>query len=286
MLDEGERHDWFADGGVMVAAAASVLGGVAFVLWELFGTRAPIVDLRILRYRSVAVGTLLAAGVSATFYPTILIMPQFTRHVLGFTAVGSGELMFFRALPIMLLVPIVVTLVSTGRLDSRLTMGMGFTLTAFGSSLLAGATTSDASFAALVPGLVAGGMGSSMLFIPLLITVQSATPPAETPNAAAFVTLAFQLGGSLASAACVTLLDRREQFHLDALASTVTLGNPGVRQALATLDPARIAGLVQTQAVTMAFADVGVVVTVAAAALIPLLAFMQRQRPVAEMSFE
>jgi DHA2 family multidrug resistance protein len=286
VLDEGERHDWFSDAGVVSAAVAAVLGFAGFVLWELFGARTPIVDLRVLRYRSVGFGTLLAAGVSATFYPTILVIPQFTQQVLGFTAIGSGELMFFRALPIMLLVPIVVTLVSTGRLDSRLIMGMGFTLTALGSSLLAGATTSDASFAALVPGLVAGGMGSSMLFIPLLITVQSATPPAETPNAAAFVTLAFQLGGSLASAACVTLLDRREQFHLDALASTVTLANPGVRQAFANLDPSRIAGLVQTQAVTLAFADVAVAVTVAAAALIPLLAFMQRQRPVAEMSFE
>jgi DHA2 family multidrug resistance protein len=287
VLDEGERRDWFSDPGVSWAAAASAAAFIAFVLWELFGTKTPIVDLRVLRYRSVAFGTVLAGGVAATFFPTTLMVPQYTQQVLGFTALGSGELMFFRALPVMLFVPVVVAIVSSGRLDSRLIMGVGYALTALGSSLLARATTSDSTFASLVPGLVIGGIGSSMLFIPLLITVQSATPAAETPNAAAFVTLAFQLGGSLAAAASVTLLDRRAQFHTDVLAGTVRLASPGVRDALATLNPARIAGLVQTQAVTLAFADVGFAVMVLAAALIPLLAFMQRPAPVpVEVSFE
>ncbi len=107
VLEEGERRDWFSSTNITVAAIAAVVGGIAFVIWELYGTRAPIVDLRVLRYRTVAIGVVLAAGIAATLFGTTFILPQFTQGVLGFTAFGSGELLLFRALPIMLIAPLV-----------------------------------------------------------------------------------------------------------------------------------------------------------------------------------
>lgn len=287
VLDEGARHDWFDSGAIVWMTVMSAAGFVAFTLWELFGTRTPIVDLRVLRYRSVAVGTLLAAGIAATLFGTIFVLPQYAQNILNFTAFGSGELLFFRAIPVLLLVPVVVALVGGGRVDARLVMGLGYVLTAVGSLLLAGATTSGTSFAQLLPGLVVGGMGTAMLFIPLLISVQTSTSAADAPKASSFVTLAFQLGGSIASAVLVTVLDRRTQFHFDVLAAHVTAASPGVRDALRTALPAQISGMVAAQAQTLAFADVADIVAVLALLLVPFLLFMRRQpRTLTDVSFE
>jgi DHA2 family multidrug resistance protein len=286
-LDEGERHDWFGDSRIVAATIVSIAGFVAFTVWELFGARSPIVDLRILRNRIVSAGTLLAAGIAATLFGTILMVPQYSQGVLGFTAFDSGELLFFRAITVMLLAPVVAGLVGSGRLDARLVIATGYTLTAFGSLQIARATTSDTSFGHLVPGLMIGGFGTAMLFIPLLITIQSTVPAKDAAKAAAFITLAFQLGGSIASASFVTMLDRRAQFHADVLAGQITLAHPAVRQALEQMQASRLAQLVITQAQTLAFADVAYVVTALAAILIPFVFLMRRQpRIMSEVSFE
>ncbi|MBV8581322.1 MAG: DHA2 family efflux MFS transporter permease subunit [Candidatus Eremiobacteraeota bacterium] len=276
MLDEGERHDWFSDGSIVAATAISVAGFAAFVWWELFGTRTPIVDLRVLRSRIVSVGVFLGAGIAATLFGTILMVPQYSQSILGFTAYDSGELMFFRAITVMLLAPVVAGLVGSGRLDARIVMATGYTLTAIGSVLVAWATTSDTSFGHLIPGLMIGGCGTAMLFIPLLITIQSTTSPQDAPKASAFITLAFQLGASVASALFVTMLDRRTQFHTDAIAGSMTLASPAAH-ALHSMTPAQLAGLVAAQATTLGFADVAYAVAALAVLLVPLVFLMARQ---------
>lgn len=281
------RHDWFADSRILTATLISIAGFVAFTAWELFGARSPIVDLRILGNRIVAVGTMLAAGIAATLFGTVLMVPQYSQSILGFTAFDSGELLFFRAITVMLLAPVVAGLVGSGRLDSRLVIATGYTLTAWGSLQIARATTTQTSFEHLLPGLMIGGLGTAMLFIPLLITIQSTMPPKDAPKASAFITLAFQLGGSIASASFVTMLDRRAQFHADVLAGQITLANPAVRETLGRLDAARLGELVAPQAQTLAFADVAYVVTALAVILIPLVFLMRRQpRVMSEVSFE
>lgn len=287
MLEEGERRDWFSSTSIVIAACSAVAGSIAFALWELYGTRAPIVDLRILRYRTVAVGVVLAAGIAATLFGAVLILPQYSQEVLGFTALGSGQLLLFRALPIMLIAPLVAGLVGAGRLDVRVSMSTGYLLVGLGAFLTAGATTSSTSFTQLLPGLIFGGLGTAMLFIPLLIAVQTSTSADDAPTASSFITLAFQLGGSVSSALLVTLLDRRIDFHAAILDGGVSLASPIVRNALTTISPQQLASLVMTQAQTLAFADVSIAAAVVAAVLIPVVFLLARpQHTITEITFE
>jgi DHA2 family multidrug resistance protein len=278
LLEEGERRDWFSSSSISVASITAVLGGVAFIAWELFGTRTPIVDLRVLRYRTVAVGVVLAAGIAATLFATTFILPQFTQGVLGFTAFDSGELLLFRALPVMLIAPVVAGLVGAGRVDVRAAMGAGYLLTAAGSFLIAGQTSSGSAFGSFVPGLLIGGLGTAMLFIPLLIAVQTATTAADAPQASSFITLAFQLGGSIASALLVTLVDRRSDFHESILSASITLARPVVRHALRVVSPQQLAAMAAAQAQTLAFADVAYAAAGLAALLIPIVFLLQRSQ--------
>ena len=286
-LDEGERNDWFGSQAITVAAILAAAGLTAFVLWELFGAREPIVDLRILRYRTVAAGLILGLAAAATFFGTTLVLPQYVQNVLGFTAYESGELQLFRALPVMFMVPIVAGLVGTGRLDSRIVMVAGWILTAASSWWLLACITSDSSFGHLVPPLLVGGAGSAMLFIPLLITIQSTTSAADGTKASAFLTLAFQLGGSTASAALVTAIDRRAAFHLDSLAATITARNLSLSSSLSHLGRIGVFNTVLREAQTMAFADTAFIVMAVSLMILPLVLLLRRQpRDMTGISFE
>lgn len=277
-LDEGERHEWLSSQAIQIAALLAAAGLLSFVLWELYGTREPIVDLRIFaRYRSVFVGLILAMGTSASFFGTTLVLPQFVQTILGFTAFESGQLQLFRALPVFFMVPIVAGLAGTGRLDARVLISAGWVLTAISSFALFARITSSSSFNHFIVPLLLGGMGSAMLAIPLLIVIQGTTSPADGPKASAFITLAFQLGGSVAGAVLVTIVDRRAAFHLDALASSITLGRVPVPDEPSRSWLIQTFQLVAAQAQTMAFADTAFVVGAMAVVLIVLVPLLKRQ---------
>ncbi|MDB5027002.1 MAG: transporter [Candidatus Eremiobacteraeota bacterium] len=76
VLTEGERHDWLADPAIALSTAVCVVGFAAFVWWELFGTKTPIVDLRILATRSVAAGTVLSAVIGVAGLGSAYTLPQ------------------------------------------------------------------------------------------------------------------------------------------------------------------------------------------------------------------
>src|SRR5271154_2678716 len=65
VLGEGQQNDWFNDGTILAVAIASGLGILSFICWELFGTKNPVVDLRVLRFPQVAAGSVLAFSIGS-----------------------------------------------------------------------------------------------------------------------------------------------------------------------------------------------------------------------------
>ena len=64
---------------------------VAFIVWELFGTSSPIVDLRAFALSAVAAGTTLGFAIGSVLFGATVIFPQYVQRLLGFTATLSGE---------------------------------------------------------------------------------------------------------------------------------------------------------------------------------------------------
>jgi MFS transporter, DHA2 family, multidrug resistance protein len=250
----------------------------SFVYWELAGTKNPIVDLRVLRNRSVAAGSVLGLTLGVAVFGSTYILPQFTQGPLGFTPTLSGLLFILRALPIMLMTPLIVRFV--GRVDPRVMLGAGFILVSFGSWLQATVTNGDANFWSFAPALITTGVGSALLFIPLSIAVLGATTPQEGPKAAAFINLSLQLGGSISVAALDVIIDRRWSFHSSILSADATLGSPAVHAFLQHGGTTQqLAGLVNGQAAILAYADATMVIAVVCALCTPLVLFMRRRPP-------
>ena len=118
-------------------------------------------DLRVLRYRAVSAGSILAFAVGATLYGAIVIFPQYVQSVLGFTATLSGELIFTRAIFIAVGTPLVVRLATGGKVETRWLLLTGFTLIGISQLWFAGITTTGNDFGSLVLPNMLGGIGLS-----------------------------------------------------------------------------------------------------------------------------
>jgi DHA2 family multidrug resistance protein len=279
ILDEGQRNDWFSDPLIVLFAFSSVAGLGAFVVWELYGTTRPIVDLRAFKYRAIAAGSLLSLAIGSVLFGAIVILPQYTQSVLGFTATLSGELIFVRAIFIALLTPFVARLAGSGRIDTRILLFGGFSCIGIAQLWLAAVTTTQTSFDTLIGSAILGGIGLALLFTPISIAVLSAVPGEVAPKATAFQSLSLQLGGSLSTAALVTMLARREAFHQEALVAHATSASIPVQQVLA--QPHALGLLYQqiiAQATSLSYADAQLSLGVLAVALMPLIFVLPRRR--------
>jgi len=270
VMDEGERNDWFNDGTITALTCTALAGLAAFVFWELKGTSRPIVDLRVLARRGVAIGCLVAMVNAAVVFGQLLLMPQYLSGVLGFTATDDGVLLALRAIPIMLLTIPVGALVNSGRVEPRLLIALGLACSGGGVIGLGFATTSATPFGAIVPWLLVTGVGISFVFTPLLVAVLRGVPPAQSPKAAAFISLSLNLGGSISSASLVTLLDRREAFHASVLAAHETLARPQVVAAIAQGRLAQLSALVARESAALTYADLFFMLGAFAIVLAPL----------------
>lgn len=282
LLDNGERNDWFENAGITLAATLSFLALSIFAWWQWSGTKKPVVDLHVLRLRSVWVGSLIALAFGALIFAPAIVTPLYTSSILSYTAWDSGLLLVVRALPVVVLTPVFATLAQNGA-DVRYMLGSGFALTAISLYWLFSTMTSDTSFATLAWPLLVSGIAQSMLLVPLIVGVLSTTPAELNGTISPIITLCVQLGGSIASATSIAVFDRRTSFHSTILAAASNahhLAALGVQPTQNVI--ARLAALVTQQATTMGFADTILSVAALAAFVVPLvLAFPRSQKVVA-----
>ena len=283
ILDEGQRNDWFSDPVIRLFGFTTVAGIAGFIAWELWGTKRPLVDLRVFKYRAVAAGSALGFAIGSVLFGATVILPQYVQGVLGFTATLSGELIFVRAAFIALLTPFIARLAGSGRIDTRVLLVVGFSLIGASQIWLGYITTSQNDFNSLLGPAIMAGVGLALLFVPISIAVLSAIPPEVVPKATSFQALSLQLGGSFSTAALITLLARRNAFHQAVLAQTATPDNGALQTLIqqthsATAAITNLYGLILQQSTVMAYADAQWALGALTFFLLPLVFVLPRRR--------
>jgi len=218
ILEEGQQDDWFASRFIVTMAVVSVVSLIVFTFWELH-IEHPAVDLRVLRYQSVAAGSAYSIILGAGLYGALFAIPIFAQNNLRFTAQQTGELMIPSAIASG--VAMVLTGKLIGRFGPRLLIAAGSAITA-GVMFSLATINPDTGAADLFWPLVFRGLGSAMMFLPLSIATLGSVPKHEVPAASGFYNLTRQLGGSLGIAILTTLLSRREAVHRASLVERVS----------------------------------------------------------------
>jgi DHA2 family multidrug resistance protein len=201
-------------------------------------TKAPVVDLRVLRYRSLWAGSILSTVIGMVLYGSLFAIPIFAGTIMHYTSQQVGMLLLPSAIASAVAMPIVARLV--GRFDARALIVTGAVTLLVSMrmfSLLSPQTGGDELF---WPNIVRG-FGTVLMFMPLQLAALGSIPKQDVAAAAGFFNLTRQLGGSVGVALLTTLLDKREAFHRAVLTEKIVPSDPHTLERLAAYTQAMLA---------------------------------------------
>lgn len=221
-LEEGNSESWFDSGRIVVLAALAVATLTTFVFGQLRSER-PVVDLKVLRYRSLWAGSLLSIVVGIALYGALFAVPVFAQSIMGYTSQQTGVLLLPGA------IASAFTMVLASRLvrlfDPRLVLALGGVILVVSLRWMAQLSTTTSNEHLFWP-LIVRALGSGLMFLPLNLAAISPIPREEVAKATGLFNLTRLLGGSVGVALMSTILDQRIAFHRTILASHVIATEP------------------------------------------------------------
>src|SRR4051812_34101630 len=122
VLDKGQEEDWFSSNVITILAVVSAVTLVALIIHELT-TDDPIVDLRVFKERSYAVGVFLMTMVGFVLYGSMVLLPVMLQTVFGYPPLQAGIAMAPRGIGSFFMMPVVG--IMTGRFDARKLLSAG-----------------------------------------------------------------------------------------------------------------------------------------------------------------
>lgn len=286
-LEEGNSDDWFASPFICAMGVTAVVGIVLFV-FRVLGSKHPVVDLRVLRYRSLAAGSVLSVVVGMALYGAMFAVPIFASTVMRYTARDVGLMLLPGALASAAAMPVAAILMR--RFDPRALLFAG-SLVLISAVFWLGRLTPHTSADDLFWPLLVRSFGAVLMFLPLSITALGPLPKKDVAAATAIYNLTRQLGGSIGVALLATLLGNRQTFHRSVLVEHLSTSDPSVQQRVAALTAgfaqkgadlwhakqqalAVLDGSVRIQASVMAFNDTFFVTAVLIVSTLPLVFFL------------
>lgn len=199
----GGQYAWDSVQIITLFSIAGV-GIVAFVLWELFGTKSPVLDLRLFKNRIFTISILTTVMLGAAMFGSIVYIPLFLQGVTGVSATNSGSLLT----PLML--GWVVASIISGQLLSRwgryrilALVGLAFAMVGmFLMSRMDASTSELVVFRNMV--ILGVGMGTGIALF--TIVVQNAFPIHQIGVVTAALTFFRQIASTVGTAVFGSLL--------------------------------------------------------------------------------
>jgi DHA2 family multidrug resistance protein len=210
VLDKGQEDDWFGSPFIVTFMILSVIGIVGAIVWELWGTDDPIVDLPLFRDSSFFFINIMMFSTLFVLMSTTQILPQFVQQILPYNATKAGLILMPGGLLMMAMMPLVGFLVR--KVQPKYLILAGFIISALALYHLCG-LESVVSFRVVAVARVFQGMGFAFLFVPIQTLAYANLPKGKSNRASALINLMRNLGGSVGISVVQTLLSRRSQIH-------------------------------------------------------------------------
>jgi len=231
MLDNGKDADWFSSNSIVILAIISVIGFIAWTIWELT-SKSPIVDLSLFANRNFTLGTIALCLGYAVFFANNLLLPLWLQEQLGYTATWAGVVSAPSGLVAIVVTPIAAAFLK--RFDARIAATVAFV--AFAASYLWRAElTPDASFWAITIPVSVQGVSMGTFFVAMLGILLDGVTSDRIASASGLSNFARIIAGGFAAAITTTLWDYREDLHQTRLVERANSFDPTLSQTLAGL---------------------------------------------------
>ena len=222
VLERGEYEDWYDSKLIIWLTVIAVVGLVTFVWWEL-KQKEPVVNLRILKDRNLALTTLLTFIVGFILFTSVFIFPLMLQRVLGYTAYETGLTLLPASILSLFFMPFIGKALQAGT-PPKLFVGIGFIfLIGFGILMSRADLNVSSGFFALP--LMIRGAGLACLMVPLNAMAVAGLQPRDIPQGVALNNMMRQLGGSFGIAIINNYIAHRVAVHRMDLISNIYDGN-------------------------------------------------------------
>ena len=289
LLDKGQEDDWFESHFMVALAIIAAVLLTVFVIHELL-TDDPVVDLRVFKIRSYAVGVFLMTVVGFVLYGSLVLLPIMLQTLLGYPSLQAGIAMAPRGMGAFVMMPI--TGMMTGKFDARKLLTAGLVIGG-GTLLWLSLINLQAGYWDIFWPQIIQGVGMSLLFVPLTTVSMDPIPREKMGNATSLFNLMRNIGGSIGIAVTGTLIARHTRVITGTLGEHVNVYDPETQQMFMQIRSAFMAagadmvtatnrayaalfGMISRQAAMVSFVGLFELLGFIFLALIPLVLLMKR----------
>lgn len=217
VLDLGREHDWFGSAMIVGLAVTSVVAFGAFVIWELTDPH-PVVDLRVLRHRSLWVGLIAMALGFGGLFAMIVLVPLWMQSVMGYTASEAGHAMALVGVFAVLMGPVASKLFEKYDMRVLITCGMLWLVL---TSLWRTQWHTDMTFWDLALPQLVQGFGMPFFFIGLMTLALTSVPMHEVASSAGLLSFMRTVSGAAGTALSTSIWDDASRETRAQLAGTL-----------------------------------------------------------------
>jgi MFS transporter, DHA2 family, multidrug resistance protein len=296
VLERGEAEDWFSKRYIVVLSVVAALSLLSFVARELL-TDHPVVDLRVLRSRKLAICASLTFVLGFSLYATVFIVPVFTQRLLGYTAMQTGLLFWPGSLVALFFLPLMGRALMKG-FPPQIMVLTGFLIVAIFAARLSLLNLSAQSGDFFWP-IILRALGLSLVTIPLTQLAVSGLHQRDIPQGVALNNMMRQMGGSFGIAFINTFLDHRTAAHRLDLVSRLSPGDPATDARLSQMTALLVSKgqtaweasrhalgflevTIERQASLLSYLDAYRLVAFLSLLCVPLILFVGRSKPLSK----
>jgi EmrB/QacA subfamily drug resistance transporter len=206
-VQNGQQYDWGTVwGGITVfeIIGAGVVLLAAFLVWQRYNKREPLLPLQVFSNRNFSAGTMTATTVGFAMTGMFLPLVIYIQSVLGLTPTMAGLL----TAPMSLLSGIIAPFVgrASDKVNGKYLVMFGLAALAAGLGVIALQASPDSSPWSFVPALLLCGLGIGCIFSPMSNMTMGSVEPRLAGTASGIFNTSRQVGGVLGSAAIGVML--------------------------------------------------------------------------------
>jgi DHA2 family multidrug resistance protein len=219
--------------------------------------------------------------IGVTYLASLALMTPYLQTLMGYPVVTAGIVMGPRGVGTMVCMFIVGRLI--GKVDTRILLVLGFSLTAWAMYDMTGWTPDVSQWTIVYVGFIQGA-GLGFLFVPLTTIAFATLPAPMRGEGTGLYNLSRNIGSSVGIAVVTALITENVQSNHSSIAAYVTPFNhafntPAVMQ---NLDPLKAAGraaldgMITTQATIIAYMDDFKLLMIMSLVSIPLVMLLRK----------
>jgi MFS transporter, DHA2 family, multidrug resistance protein len=281
MLDRGELKDWFGSTEIWIEAVVAMLCFYLFIVHTATTTTSSFLNRSMLKDSNFTAGIILMFFVGIILNGTMVLLPTMMQVLMNYPVVTAGFVMAPRGIGTLISMVVVARII--GKIDTRLIIFSGLTLTALSLWQMTGFSLYMNMNLLLISGTLQG-IGLGFVFTPLSVAAFSTLSRNLLTQGTAIFSLMRNIGGSVGVSIVEAMFVENTQVIHSRLAEHIRPDNPLAQGPLlaapySLTDPSGVAALnaeVTRQAQMIAYINDFYFMAIMILITLPLLLLLRR----------